>query len=151
MSKSIYLKKWQRTHKKHRSKYEKMKRRTDKHFLMKDRIQGMIRRGLKKNYKRSNAEIFLGCTLAEFRKYFESLFCDGMTWDIFVSGGMIQIDHIVPCASFNLQKKADQKKCFHYSNLQPLWGKENLLKRDKVERIERMMKLKKPGRFNYEE
>ena len=36
-----------------------------------------------------------------------------------------EIDHIVPCASFDLKKAEEQKRCFHWTNLQPLWRKDN--------------------------
>ncbi|NBT08982.1 MAG: hypothetical protein EBS98_09300, partial [Chitinophagia bacterium] len=35
------------------------------------------------------------------------------------------LDHIQPCASFDLTDPSQQKKCFHYSNIQPLWAKDN--------------------------
>ena len=38
------------------------------------------------------------------------------------------VDHIKPCSSFNLEDPEEQKKCFHYKNLQPLWAKDNLAK-----------------------
>jgi hypothetical protein len=38
------------------------------------------------------------------------------------------IDHKLPCAFFNLQSKEQQKRCFHYTNLQPLWAKDNIKK-----------------------
>jgi hypothetical protein len=38
------------------------------------------------------------------------------------------IDHIVPCESFDLTDPAQQGQCFHFSNLQPLWARENLRK-----------------------
>jgi hypothetical protein len=43
------------------------------------------------------------------------------------------IDHIIPCASFDLTDPEQQKKCFHYTNLQPLWAHENLSKGAKIE------------------
>ena len=43
------------------------------------------------------------------------------------------IDHIKPCCSFDLTQEEEQKKCFHYTNLQPLWAAENLSKGGKYE------------------
>ena len=42
-------------------------------------------------------------------------------------------DHIKPCAKFNLENSLEQKLCFLYKNLQPLWAEENLEKRDKYD------------------
>jgi hypothetical protein len=56
--------------------------------------------------------------------YLESLFRDGMTWDNYGFYGW-HIDHIIPCASFNLKNSEEQKRCFHYTNLEPLWGYDN--------------------------
>jgi hypothetical protein len=47
--------------------------------------------------------------------------------------GEIHIDHIRPCSSFDLTKPKEQVKCFHYTNTQPLWAKENLSKGAKLE------------------
>ena len=53
-----------------------------------------------------------------------------MTWENYGSGW--QVDHIIPCSVFNLESEGHQKKCFHYSNLQPLWAKDNMSKGNKV-------------------
>lgn len=42
------------------------------------------------------------------------------------------VDHIIPCAAFDLTKPAEQAKCFHYSNLQPLWATDNYRKSNKI-------------------
>lgn len=56
-----------------------------------------------------------------------------MTWDNHgVGAGHWNLDHIFPCAMFDLTQKCEQQKCFHYTNLQPLWSKDNLEKSDKV-------------------
>jgi hypothetical protein len=47
-----------------------------------------------------------------------------MTWENWALDGW-HIDHIRPCCSFDLTDPEQQKKCFHYSNLQPLWAEEN--------------------------
>jgi hypothetical protein len=45
------------------------------------------------------------------------------------------IDHIKPVSKFNLFNLNEQKECFHYSNLQPLWAEDNLRKSDNYEEI----------------
>ena len=42
--------------------------------------------------------------------------------------GEWHVDHIIPCCKFDMKNPEDQKKCFHYTNLQPLWATENLRK-----------------------
>jgi len=37
------------------------------------------------------------------------------------------------CCSFDLTQEEEQKKCFHYTNLQPLWASDNLSKGGKFE------------------
>ena len=70
----------------------------------------------------------IGCDIPHLIKHLESNFKDGMTWDNY---GKWHVDHIQPCISFDLEDINQQKKCFHYTNLQPLWAKENWLKGDK--------------------
>lgn len=50
-----------------------------------------------------------------------------MSWKKYLEGG-IHIDHKIPCKLFDLTKPEEQKKCFHYTNLQPLWELDNLRK-----------------------
>ena len=44
--------------------------------------------------------------------------------------GEWHIDHIRPCASFDLDLEDERHKCFHYTNLQPMWGPDNISKSD---------------------
>ena len=92
---------------------------------------------IKNNSKSASTKELLGCTVEFLKKHLEMQFQDNMTWDNYGTGfngrGMKEwhIDHIRPCASFYLIKEDEQQKCFHYSNLQPLWAKENLEKGSK--------------------
>ena len=67
----------------------------------------------------------VGCSVALLRARLESKFTDGMSWENY---GKWHIDHIIACAEFDLRNPEQQRKCFHYSNLQPLWGPANLKK-----------------------
>lgn len=69
----------------------------------------------------------LGCTTEFFKSYIESLWLPGMTWENYGKGGW-HIDEIRPCASFDLSDPEQYKQCFHYSNAQPLWEKDNIIK-----------------------
>lgn len=61
------------------------------------------------------------------KKYLESKFLPNMTWDNYGTHGW-HIDHIIPCARFDFTQIEQQKQCFHYSNLQPLWAHDNWIK-----------------------
>jgi len=66
----------------------------------------------------------IGCTVSRLLAHLESQFLPGMIWDNYGRRGW-HIDHILPCASFDLSRPAHQKKCFHYSNLRPAWSNHN--------------------------
>lgn len=94
-----------------------------------DRIRFTIKKykGIKQN---STLEL-LGCSIETARKHIEQQFKDGMNWSNCGASGW-HIDHIIPCSAFDLTKIEEQKKCFHYTNLQPLWAKENMSKGNKL-------------------
>ena len=100
-------------------------------IVIKERLKARLRNILKYNNinKTMNTLNLLGCDMSFFIKYLESKFKDGMSWD---NRNLWHIDHIRPCASFDLTKPEDQRKCFHYTTLQPLWAEENLRKRDNI-------------------
>lgn len=116
-----------------KKQYEKYKRDTDPHFKLIRKLRVRLNKALKsqssnKCYKTID---LLGITIYDFKKYLESQFKDGMTWDNYSYKGW-HIDHIRPCSSFDLTDPEQQKLCFHYTNLQPLWWWENLKKSNKV-------------------
>lgn len=72
----------------------------------------------------------IGCSIEDFWIYLESKFEPGMTRENY--GKVWHIDHIMPCAIFDLTKPEHQKRCFHFSNLQPLFAEDNRRKSDKI-------------------
>ena len=77
--------------------------------------------------KANSTENLLGCSFDAFIKHLELQFKDGMSWDNRGKHGW-HIDHIRPCASFDLSDPNQQSQCFHYTNMQPLWAVDNLSK-----------------------
>lgn len=97
------------------------------------RLASRIRVALKStnNKKTCNTMDYIGCSISDLKSYISNKFTEGMTWENYGSKGW-HIDHILPCASFDLTDPEQQKKCFHFTNLQPLWAKENLSKGSKL-------------------
>lgn len=112
-------------------KYTREKQRarikTDTHFMIRKKLGTRINMALKHYQKAAGTVALLGCSLAECRKHLEKLWKPGMSWSNCGRGGW-HIDHIKPCVSFDLRDPEQQRACFHFSNLQPLWQWENLSK-----------------------
>ena len=88
-----------------------------------------IRKALKGVVKSKKTLDLLGCSAEEIWKHLESKFKPGMTKENY---GEWHVDHIKPCASFDLTDPKQQAVCFHYTNLQPLWAVDNIKKSDKL-------------------
>lgn len=67
----------------------------------------------------------VGCSVEELQAHLEKRFEPGMTWDNY---GEWHVDHVKPCAEFDLTDPEQQRACFHYTNLQPLWALDNIRK-----------------------
>lgn len=104
--------------------------RTDLDFRLRVSLRSRIKTAVKKDYKTGSAVKDLGCSIPEFKKYLESLWQPGMTWENWSRTGW-HIDHIVPLASFDLKDPEQYKKAVHYTNQQPLWAVDNLKKGDR--------------------
>lgn len=77
---------------------------------------------------RGSVRGLLGCTIPELRAHLEAQFTPGMTWDnygYFKDRPGWEIDHIRPCNTFDMRLRKNQRACFHYLNLRPLWGHHN--------------------------
>lgn len=114
-----------------RNKYLKKKKEQDPQFRIRKNIRDRMRAAMNGRSKSKHTMELLGCSIEELKLHLEKQFTDGMNWDNYGKRGW-HIDHILPCASFNLIDPEQQKICFHYTNLQPLWAKDNYSKKDKI-------------------
>jgi len=117
-----------------REKY-KNRLKTDIEFRLLEVCRRRLNSALKRKKSiRSNRTInLIGCSLNVLKSHIESKFQPNMNWLNHGYGiDKWHIDHIIPCSSFDLTKEEEQQKCFHYTNLQPLWQIDNLLKGDKI-------------------
>ncbi len=108
---------------KNRNKERKRNRsKIDLNFRLTNNLRNRIRRALI-GYSKSLSTMFLiGCDIDYLMYHLQEQFTKGMSWDNY---GDWHIDHIKSCAKFDLSKPEEQRKCFNYTNLQPLWAIDN--------------------------
>ena len=70
----------------------------------------------------------VGCTPEFLKEYLEKQFKPGMTWQNYTRKGW-HIDHRTPLDSAKTPE--DIEKLMHYTNLQPMWWRENIIKSNK--------------------
>lgn len=114
------------------SAWQKKMYKESTNFRLRSLLRTRLQKAIKRDSKRSSALTLLGCSVEEFKLNLENQFLPGMSWDNWGTKGW-HIDHIRPCASFDPTDLEQQKQCFHYTNLQPLWAEENLRKHSKYE------------------
>lgn len=102
---------------------------TDSSFHLRSNLASLINVAIRKQFgvKANRTNDLIGCTITKLRQHLEAKFSDGMSWDNYGKHGW-HIDHIRPCASFDLSDPEQQRQCFHYTNLQPLWAADNIRK-----------------------
>lgn len=98
--------------------------------LQKD-MRNRLKSALKTQNARKDGKLWelLGCDASTLRRHIEQQFTEGMTWE---NHGDWHVDHKMPIALFDLHDPEQQRLCFHYSNLQPLWAKDNQSKGGRV-------------------
>jgi len=113
-----------------KAKYRKYyrQRRLDPEFNLIDRLRRRMNHAVKAaglDKKCDSSSELLGISPQGLKEWLESQFTDGMTWE---NRSDWHIDHRVPCAAFDLSDEKNQRICFWYKNLQPMWAKDNMQK-----------------------
>ena len=126
------IRKWQKEYMEKWREERKKKYKTDINLklrsLVASRFNSLFKNViLKKNVSDKNPMVnHLGCSIADFRSYIENKFYPEMTWDN--HWVVWELDHKIGCCNFNLIDVEEQKKCFHYTNLQPLFKTTDIAK-----------------------
>ena len=110
-------------------KYQAKRRKSDPLFRAKANLRTRINDAYKGSFwtKNSRNQKVMGCDYKTAFSHLESLFKDGMSWDNY---GEWHIDHIIPLCSATTVEELEA--LCHYTNLQPLWAEENILKGGKM-------------------
>jgi hypothetical protein len=113
--------------------YEKTRKANDPIYKLINNFRTAIYQVLKENNVHKNGHYFemLNYSQNDLISHLQKQFKDGMCWENY---GEWHVDHIRPISSFNIGEIGDEefKKCWSLNNLQPLWGKENLRKSNKI-------------------
>ena len=122
-------KEYRENYKSRKHEQRKERRKTDIIFSLTNNLRCRLAKYLKTlNITKKNKTFeIVGCTPIELKEHLEKQFVDGMNWE---NRGEWHIDHIIPLSSAKTEEEV-YKLC-HYTNLQPLWAEENLLKSNKI-------------------
>lgn len=113
--KRVYREKNRERLRKYFREYVAQRCETDANFKLRGVLRSRIRIALRRRglQKATKTEELVGCTTDFLRGYLDARFLPGMN---------------IPCAEFDLRDETQQRQCFHYSNLRPLWGPDNISK-----------------------
>lgn len=117
--------------KKYQREYVRNKRNENVNFKLISNCRGRLKDALKGNSKSATTLNLLGCSLESLKLHLQQTAIKNgyLNFDIEnYSGKEYHIDHIIPCALFNLKCSYHQKICFNWSNLQILKAKTNISK-----------------------
>jgi len=110
-------------------------RRDDPDWRLRQNLRGRLRKALVRASAAKSGKTFdlVGCTVPELKAHLKRQFSVGMTEENYGHGpNKWNVDHRIPCAAFDLTDPEQQRLCFHFSNLQPMWHYLNVAKGARV-------------------
>jgi len=118
--------KWRANHPTYITTYSKNRYNSNIQYRLAKLLRVRIRDSLKnQKLKTGSAVRDLGCSIEELKIYLEKRFQPHMSWE---NQGQWHIDHIIPLSKFDLTNREQLLKACHFTNLQPLWAKDNKTK-----------------------
>lgn len=96
-----------------------------------ERLSSDLRRALHGTLSSEKTQALVGCSTETLRAHIQTQFLSTMTWATYGRNGW-HMDHIAPCAAFNLADPNQIALCYHYTNLRPTWAADNHRKSGKI-------------------
>lgn len=121
---------WNESHKGYRRNWKASRKSQNVAFRLECNLRRRLSLAIARNPKAATTKKLLGCSMEHLRMWLTFYFQPGMSWANY--GTVWHIDHVYPCSRFDLSDPEQQKECFHYTNLQPLFVAENLSKGNKI-------------------
>lgn len=134
---------------KRKQRYHQKYKNTPRYKINK-RMGGQIWASLKEMKKHRSWESLVNYTKEDLIEHLESLFTEGMTWEIFTTG-QIHIEHILPKELFEFKDEKDIlfQYCWELKNLRPMWGSDNSSKLDSLSDGRRAYTLTSQEKLDY--
>ena len=128
---------WRKANKNKMNKYFRDRKQNNPGYRiscnLRNRINRALRRKFKLHMKPGSAIKDLGCSVNELVKHLEQQFQPEMSWNTYGNGeGFWNIDHKLALANVDLTNREEFLKVCHYTNLQPLWAKDNIIKGNRI-------------------
>lgn len=122
-----YARDYRIRNRKHIALWRKNRYHRDVPYRLANVLRARLNKALRKDSKKGSFINDLGCSVGELKSHIERMFLTGMSWENWGQNGW-HIDHIIPISSFDLTNREQYLKAIHYTNLQPLWAKDNIRK-----------------------
>jgi hypothetical protein len=119
LKQQIIIKKWFKNNPEYLKGYMKNRYNNDIEYKIKNNLRSRLYHAIRGTIKFSSSLKLLGCSIEDLKGYIYTKFLPEMSWEN--HGEIWEIDHIIGCTNFDLTNLEEQKKCFHYTNLQPLF------------------------------
>lgn len=116
----------------YQKKYIKQRMETDELYRFKTKIRNFINKSFKRqNFTKNNGTFDLvGCNPQELKDYLYKTFYDNYGYE-YDGKEDVHIDHVIPLKMAKTEE--DVKRLCHYTNLQLLKARDNLIKNDKID------------------
>lgn len=118
------------------SEYKKEKLKTDPQFKIEKNLRNRLYIAFASQNKTKSERTwkYIDCSPKFLKEWIEYQLYDGMTFENY--GEYWHLDHVKPCASFDLTNETEISECFNWKNIQPLRSEKNITKSSKITPME---------------